>query len=205
MGYINIANDSIAFIRCLFVNATFGSETYPNSPAGRTKGAVCLPPPENTPDQPKLRFWFRRLTDLLRYAFLASIVPSIIAHAHYSNVMDDQSKADNTAKLRCASCLEYVFSPFLKFDRYVSAGVALAMCVILLLVIAWTVIKFPARAVNRRSAALASLIIILMVSIIVFHSSVGFWCLLFWSSLLWRYTVYLSCTLKRRHWRRLAP
>ncbi|KAF9568236.1 hypothetical protein CPC08DRAFT_757736 [Agrocybe pediades] len=155
LSYINIANDSIAYIRCLLVNPTFGSDNYKDSPAGHTKGGVCKPPPEGTPDQPRLRSWFRRLTGLLRVIFLASIIPAIVANTHYSNIFGNQSKADQTASL-----------------RYASAAVALAMCFVLIGIIAWSVFKYPARSVSRRSAGIASLIIALMMVIAIYRLAV---------------------------------
>jgi len=100
LGFIGISNDLVNLIRCLLVNATYGSERYPESAAASSKEGVLSPPPEGTPDSPKVRFWARRFTDLTGLVFLAATVPGIIANSHYSKVFDDQNQADQTAKNR---------------------------------------------------------------------------------------------------------
>lgn len=110
MGYVNIANDSLNFIRCLLVNPTFGSETFHQSSAAATKGAYFNAPPPDTPDRPQLRFWIRRLFDLLRAIFFAAIVPGILAHVKYSQVLVDQDQADKTTELRFYSFLFLITS-----------------------------------------------------------------------------------------------
>ena len=100
LGFIGIASDLVKHIWCLPINATYGSERYHESPAASSKGGLLSPPPEGTPDLPKVRFWARRSMDLLGLAFLAAIIPGIIANSHYSKVFDDQDQADKTAKNR---------------------------------------------------------------------------------------------------------
>ncbi|KAF9568237.1 hypothetical protein CPC08DRAFT_702662 [Agrocybe pediades] len=155
VSYIGIASDSIAYVRCLLVNPTFGSENYEESPAGHTKGGVCKPPPAGTPDQPKLRNLFRRLTDLLRYIFLASLIIAIVANSNYTAIFNDQVKADRTASL-----------------RYASAALAVAMFFVVIGIITWSVFTYPARSVSRRSAAVAILIILLMAVIAIYRLAV---------------------------------
>jgi len=106
MGFIGVANDFVNMIRCLLVNATYGPERYPECPAAWSKGGLLTPPAEGTHDLPKARFWARRFTDLLGPAFLAAIVPGIIANSHYSKVFDDQIHADKTAKNRFVYCFD---------------------------------------------------------------------------------------------------
>jgi hypothetical protein len=55
MGFIGIASDAVRLVRCLLVNATYGPEKYPQSPAAATKGALVPPPTVDTPDQPRAR------------------------------------------------------------------------------------------------------------------------------------------------------
>jgi hypothetical protein len=107
LGFIGIANDLVNIIRCLLVNATYGPERYPESAAASSKGGLLSPPPEDTPDLPKVRFWARRFTDLLGLAFLAATVPGIIANSHYSNVFDDQNQANMTARNRFVHCFDF--------------------------------------------------------------------------------------------------
>jgi len=109
LGFIGIATDLVGLIRCLLINATYGSERYSESPAASSKGGLLSPPPEGTPDLPKVRFWARRSMDLLGFAFLAATVPGIIANSHYSNVLDDQNQADKTARNRFAHSLDSSF------------------------------------------------------------------------------------------------
>ena len=109
LGFIGIANDLVNVIRCLLVNATYGSERYPESSAAWSKGGLLTPPPEGTPDLPKVRFLARRFTDLLGFAFLAATVPGIIANTHYNKVFDDQKQADKTAKYRFVRCFDLSF------------------------------------------------------------------------------------------------
>jgi hypothetical protein len=110
LGFIGIANDLVNLIRCLLVNATYGLERYPESPAASSKGGLLSPPPEGTPDLPKVRFWSRRFADFLGPAFLAATVPGIIANSHYSKVFDDQVQADKTAKNRFVQCFDLLQS-----------------------------------------------------------------------------------------------
>jgi hypothetical protein len=112
LGFIGITNDLVNLIRCLLVNATYGPERYPESAAASSKGGLLSPPPEGTPDLPKMRFWARRFTDFLGLAFLAATVPGIIANSNYSKVFDDQKQADMTAKNRFVHCFDS--SPFVQ-------------------------------------------------------------------------------------------
>ena len=103
LGFLNIANNLVNLIRCLLVNATYGSERYPESAAASSKGGLLSPPPEGTPDLPRMRFWARRLTDLL---VLVLVVAAISANSHYDKVFDDQKEADLTANKRFVHCFD---------------------------------------------------------------------------------------------------
>ena len=87
----------------------YGSERYHESPAASSKGGLLSPPPEGTPDMPKVRFWARRFTDLLGLAFLGATVPGIIANSHYGTVFDDQNQANKTAKNRSVQFFDLSF------------------------------------------------------------------------------------------------
>ena len=100
MGFIGIAGDAIKLMRCLLVNATYGPEKYPQSPAAATKGGVVPPPTADTPDLPQVRFWSRRVADFLGLANLAAVIPGIIANSSYSKVFNSQSTANTTAATR---------------------------------------------------------------------------------------------------------
>ncbi|KIM45438.1 hypothetical protein M413DRAFT_442117 [Hebeloma cylindrosporum] len=145
LGFIGIANDLVNLIRCLLVNATYGSERYSESPAASSKGGLLSPPPEGTPDLPRVRFWARRFTDLLGPAFLAATVPGIIANSHYSKVFDDQNQADKTAK-----------------NRIISSAIALALTVLCISVALWGKVKLP-RMHKRPVLVLGQLCILLSI------------------------------------------
>ena len=100
MGFIGIAGDAIKLMRCLLVNATYGPEKYPQSPAAATKGGVVPPPTADTPDLPQVRFWSRRVADFLGLANLVAVIPGIIANSSYSKVFNSQSTANTTATTR---------------------------------------------------------------------------------------------------------
>jgi hypothetical protein len=98
LGFIGITGDAVKLTRCLLVNATYGPELYHESPAAASKGVIVPPPTADTPDQPRVRFWCRRVNDFLGFTFLAAnTVPAIIANSHYSRVFDSQKNADMTA------------------------------------------------------------------------------------------------------------
>jgi len=113
LGFITIMSfDFVGLIRCLLVNATYGSERYGESAAASSKEGVLSPPPEGTPDSPKVRFWARRFTDSMALMYLAAIVPGIIANLHYSKGFDNQNQADKTAKYRFVHYFEsFIFFP----------------------------------------------------------------------------------------------
>jgi len=100
MGFIGIANDVVKITRCLLVNATYGLEKYPQSPAAASKGAVMPPPTADTPDQPRARSRSRLVTGFMGLTFLAAIIPGIIANSNYSKGFDNQKNADLTATNR---------------------------------------------------------------------------------------------------------
>ena len=100
LGFIGVTSDLVKLIRCFLINATYGSERYHKTPAASSKGGLLSSPPEGTPNLPKVRFSAGRSMGQLGLAFLAAIVPGIIANSHYSKVFDDQDQADKTAKNR---------------------------------------------------------------------------------------------------------
>jgi hypothetical protein len=145
MGFIGIASDLVNMIRCLLVNATYGSERYPECSAAWSKGGLLTPPPEGTPDSPKVRFWARRFTDLLSSAFLAAIVPGVIANSRYSKVFEDQNQADKTAK-----------------NRVNSSAVALALTLFCIVISLWSKLRLP-RVQMRPVLVLTQLCILLSI------------------------------------------
>jgi hypothetical protein len=168
MGFIGTANDLVKIIRCLLVNATYGPERYPECSAAWSKGGLLTPPPEGTPDLPKVRFWARRFTGLLGPAFLAAIVPGIIANSHYSKVFDDQNQADKTAKNRFVRCFDSSFlcsvfdeQQFL-FRRMISSAVALGLTLFCIGVVLLSKLRLP--RVHMRPVLILTQLCILFVS-----------------------------------------
>jgi hypothetical protein len=111
LGFISITFDLVSVVRCLLVNATYGPERYPDSPAALSKGGLLTPPPDGTPDLPKVRFWARRLAGLLAVASVVATLLCVFANSCFSKVFDNQKQADVTAKTRFVHCLiPFVFS-----------------------------------------------------------------------------------------------
>ena len=100
LGYIGISNDLVGLLRCLLVNATFGSDRYAESPAASSKDGVMKPPPEGTPDMPKTRFWVRRFTDIVNLLYIAATVTGIIANSTYPQGMKDSAVGNRNDRLR---------------------------------------------------------------------------------------------------------
>jgi hypothetical protein len=153
MGFIGIASDLVNLIRCLLVNATYGSERYPECSAAQSKGGLLTPPPEGTPDLPKVRFWARRFTDILVAAFIAATVPGITANSNYSKVFDDQNHADKTAK-----------------DRMDSSAVALAFTLFCIVISLWSKLRLP--RVQMRPVLILTQLCILLSTVAIYRLSV---------------------------------
>ena len=104
LGYIGISNDLVGLLRCLLVNATFGSDRYAESPAASSKDGVVKPPPEGTPDMPTTRFWVRRFTDIVNLLYIAATVTGIIANSAYPQGMKDAAVGNRNGRLRLVIC-----------------------------------------------------------------------------------------------------
>ncbi|KAF8971132.1 hypothetical protein BDZ97DRAFT_1787886 [Flammula alnicola] len=153
MGFIGIANDIVNLVRCLLVNPTFGPETYAQSPAAASKGGVHTPPPQGTPDLPKVRQGSRRFTGIMALSFLAAIVPGIIANSNYSKVFNNQNQADSTAQLRVAS-----------------TAVALAFTIILFAVTLWGKVNLP--LISNRGVVVTTVMTVLITIIAIYRLAV---------------------------------
>ncbi|KAF9462286.1 hypothetical protein BDZ94DRAFT_1166123 [Collybia nuda] len=168
MGFIGIANDLVNIMRILLVNASYGSETYVQSPASIRKTAQSediIPrhhsgdfegePPSGTPDHPRQRFWSRRFSDFTNLAFFAATVPGIIANSRFSSVLHNPRVAARTMRL-----------------RYVSCGVALFLTSILAVAAFWARVKL-ARASRRGTLVMFGLTFLLSI-IAVYRLAVMF-------------------------------
>jgi len=126
MGFIGIASDAVKLARCLLVNATYGPEKYFQSPAAATKEGLVPPPTADTPDQPRVRTWCRRVANLMGLAFLTAIILEAIANSNYSKVFNSQKDANMTAVLRVAS-----------------SAVAVALSCVVVCMTLWGLLKLP--------------------------------------------------------------
>jgi len=100
LGFVGIASDLVSIVRCLLVNATYGSDRFAESPAAASKGGDITPPPEGTPDLTRTRFWARRFTDIWGLTFIAATVTGAIVNLQYYKGLDDQTWADKVATIR---------------------------------------------------------------------------------------------------------
>ena len=100
LGFINIASNAVTLVRCLLINATYGPEKYPQSPAAATKEVLVPPPTADIPDQPRARFWYRQVTGLVGLLFLAALLPGIMVNLNQSKVPGSQTDADMIANTR---------------------------------------------------------------------------------------------------------
>jgi hypothetical protein len=135
MGFIGIATDAVRLTKCLLVNATYGLEKYPESPAAGNKGGLMPPPSADTPDQPRTRSWHRMATFFLSLSFLVAFIIGIVGNSNYSKDIDSQANADLTAKLRVAStaialslllfAVHITLQGFLKLPRINKRGVVI--------------------------------------------------------------------------------
>lgn len=82
LGFLSLAGDTVNFARAVLVNATLED------------------PKRGSPDQPRHRFWARRLTDFYGLAYLAAIIPGAIACTNYSASPHNAHKADKVFTLR---------------------------------------------------------------------------------------------------------
>ncbi|KAF8812922.1 hypothetical protein BYT27DRAFT_6399199 [Phlegmacium glaucopus] len=153
LGFIGIAGDVVRLTKCLLVNATYGPETYPQSPAAASKGVIVPPPTADTPDQPRVRTWCRGVNDFLGLAFFGAIVPGIIANTNYSKVFDSQKNADASAT-----------------NRIVSSAVAVALSCVLICMGLWGYLKLP--RVSKRGVAITTMIYSLMIMVGIYRLSV---------------------------------
>ncbi|KAH6914503.1 hypothetical protein BKA70DRAFT_1095362 [Coprinopsis sp. MPI-PUGE-AT-0042] len=126
VGYVGISLDMLAASRCLLVNASYGLERYPESPAAATRDCFLEPPSEGDPDRPRERRWLRRIFTVLLVVFLTALVLGIVANATYFDALDNESKARRT----------YVL-------RYVSAALALIGIAGLSSVMTWSYMRQP--------------------------------------------------------------
>ena len=102
LGIVSISTDLLAAFRCLLVNASYGPERYPESPAAETEGCLLKPAKAGDVDRSRERFWIRRISDALLVPLLAALAIGIVANATYSDTLNNASKARRTYVCRYA-------------------------------------------------------------------------------------------------------
>ncbi|CAA7260581.1 unnamed protein product [Cyclocybe aegerita] len=150
LGFVGLAGELVGLLRCLLVNATYGSETFAQSPAAMTKGCVTGPPPEGTPDLKSTRFAARRFADVAGFAFLAATVPGIIANADFSKAQNDQDQADKTARL-----------------RYASTATVLGFILVLFAIVMWGRMRLS--RISRRGVGVILLLMSLLATVAIYR------------------------------------
>lgn len=102
MGFISVAQDLVNLLRVLLVKSTNGPSPVANQSS--TPGPPPLLPPQHKghiqEDNPRLRSRYRRFSGVMSLAFLAAIVPGVIANSHYSSALTNQNMARKIMRLR---------------------------------------------------------------------------------------------------------
>ncbi|KAG9018178.1 hypothetical protein FRB90_012022 [Tulasnella sp. 427] len=91
LGYISFASDCVAFMRAVMVNTTL---------ADPHRGSV---------DQPRRRYWYRRVADVAGFLWLVSTVPGIVGYSKMPGSGEHQDQADQLYRLRYASTAAALF------------------------------------------------------------------------------------------------
>jgi hypothetical protein len=86
--------------RCLLLNASYGPERYPESPAAATKDCYLEPPREGDVDRPRARRWINLASLIILLVLLTALILGIVASSAYADGADNESKAQRTYILR---------------------------------------------------------------------------------------------------------
>lgn len=123
LGYIGIASDLVRLLRTLLIVPTYGTDTYVQSTEAESRyrywiSAVKLTdaegswdhragqrrfpgkPPIGTLDQPRTRFWIRRGTNLIAFAFLAATITGIVGASTFERVVKGEIDAHQNMVVR---------------------------------------------------------------------------------------------------------
>lgn len=127
-GYILNALGLVALVRCLVVNATYGSEKFDESPAAASGWA---PPPTFREDLPRTRFWARRLGDFGRAGFIGAFLIGLIGMSQYGSAVDNADTAQTVSITRYDIVPMPSFSDSLtgSYGRYLSTAFTLVLTV----------------------------------------------------------------------------
>lgn len=115
MGFIGIVQDLVKLLRVLLVKSTVAvtsgnQATHHVLEEGEVSSSMAsqipLQPESGSPeDNPRLRFRYRRFSDVLNLAFLAAIVPGIIGNSHYKVALTNDEWAAKVMQLRWVSLM----------------------------------------------------------------------------------------------------
>ncbi|KAF7983776.1 hypothetical protein HWV62_18984 [Athelia sp. TMB] len=119
MGFIGIAQDLVNLLRVVLVKSTVGRGRQIASHGHNTDSSTELRNMQpvspdalqisfagsagQSVDNPRLRFRYRRYTDILNLVFLAALVPGIIGNSQYKAALTDSAWAVKVMHLRYAS------------------------------------------------------------------------------------------------------
>ena len=116
MGFVGIGQDLVNLLRVLLVKSTVGRDVQIAShghdhtdssaelrdlePVHSEALQTSLAPTGQPADNPRLRFRYRRYTDVLNLVFLAAVVPGVIGNSHYGTALTNSVWAAKVMRLR---------------------------------------------------------------------------------------------------------
>lgn len=111
VGFIAISQDLVVLLRIALVNSTQPSKhacdepqkLVSGSPTGKALTFEVSDGDVSDEDQPRRRFWFRRMTDFLYVGFLGAMVTGIIGNSDYERGLDNEREARIVMSLRYCS------------------------------------------------------------------------------------------------------
>ncbi|EIW83011.1 hypothetical protein CONPUDRAFT_37688, partial [Coniophora puteana RWD-64-598 SS2] len=131
LGYVVMVQDIVALLRCVLVNSTVGSLLHPSSPnpsiqSVSSQSHLHMADHSVVQDQPRRRFWYRRLTDFIMLLILASLLVGVIGNSRYRRAMSNPNYTQQVTQL-----------------RYASSGIALAAIITTAFVVSWAAFALP--------------------------------------------------------------
>lgn len=112
MGFIGIVQDLVKLLRVLLVKSTVAVASgdqfahHAQETGEASSSQMPLQHGSGSPvDNPRLRFRYRRFSDVLNLAFLAAIVPGVIGNSHYKVALTNDDWAAKVMQLRWVSLM----------------------------------------------------------------------------------------------------
>lgn len=171
MASVYLLFDVSALLRCILVNSTYTADTYPDRHLRIPSVLTIAPPASNSPliysektslwsssiwsksgnsvqssvslpDQPRRRYWFRRMHDAMQVLVLAAIVPGVLGNTVVAfQVKHPEKSAQRYINMRSVQVLNLV--PF--FPEECSRYASTSMVLFLILWIATAALKAKQR------------------------------------------------------------